>query len=322
MTHPANTLSLVADIGGTNTRVALADGARLIETSIRRYRNADYGDLETVLRQYIADEDHVDPAATCVALAGPVRDGVGQMTNLDWAIDHDTLKRATSAEHTAILNDLQAQGHAIGQIDTVNLRTIVSGPQAAKTATKLVIGLGTGFNATAVFDDTTPRYVAASECGHVNLPVVTSDDLNLAQFLETERGFAAAEDILSGRGLANIYSWLSTTSGAATDKDPADIMAAVADGSDTQAIETVKHFCRYLGLVAGNLALTHLPFGGIYLVGGVSNAIAPYLAEYGFTEALRDKGRFADFMTNFSVTVVQDDYAALTGCASYLNATR
>ncbi|NBT33591.1 MAG: glucokinase, partial [Rhodobacteraceae bacterium] len=113
MAHPANTLSLVADMGGTNTRVALADGRNVLDGTIRRYRNADFAGLETVLRQYIADEGGVDPRATCVAVAGPVRDGRATMTNLDWTMDKETLTRATKAETVAILNDLQAQGHAL-----------------------------------------------------------------------------------------------------------------------------------------------------------------------------------------------------------------
>jgi len=57
---------------------------------------------------------------------------------------------------------------------------------------------------------------------------------------------------------------------------------------------------------------------GVYLVGGVVQAFAPYLTRFGFAEAFRDKGRFAGFMGNFAVTVVEDDYAALTGCAAHL----
>ena len=87
MTHPDNKYSLVADIGGTNTRVALADGRQIVSGTIRRYSNADYPGLETVLRRYISDEHDVNPIAACVAVAGPVRDGRASMTNLDWTMD-------------------------------------------------------------------------------------------------------------------------------------------------------------------------------------------------------------------------------------------
>ena len=70
--------------------------------------------------------------------------------------------------------------------------------------------------------------------------------------------------------------------------------------------------------MAGNLSLIHLPFGGVYLSGGVARAFKPYLDQFGFDTAFRDKGRFAGFMSNFTVHVIEDDYAALTGCAAHL----
>ena len=95
-------------------------------------------------------------------------------------------------------------------------------------------------------------------------------------------------------------------------------MAACANDSDPTATEAARVFTRILGTVCGNLSLIQLPFGGVYLVGGVARAFAPYLAQFGFAEAFRDKGRFAGFMGNFTVSVIEDDYAALTGSAAHL----
>jgi glucokinase len=318
MTHPANTLLLVADIGGTNTRVALADGRRVLPASIRRYSNAAFPGLESVLRRYIDDEGGVDPKAACVAVAGPVREGRATLTNLDWTIDKTTLMRATQAETVAILNDLQAQGHALGHLAPEVIRPILTGPAAQPHAAKLVIGVGTGFNAAPVFDTGSGRLVPPSEAGHANLPIRTDGDLRLCRFVETAHGFPGVEDVLSGRGLERTYAWLGEEAGDHRERTAQEIMESCADGSDARALEAARIFTRILGTVAGNLALIQLPFGGIYLVGGVARAFAPYLDRFGFGEAFRDKGRFAGFMGNFSVSVVEDDYAALTGSAAHL----
>ena len=317
--HPADTLTLVADIGGTNTRVALADGVRLLPDTIRRYSNRKFPGLESVLRQYIAEEGDVDCKGACVAVAGPVRDGVGSMTNLDWTIDSDTLRRATHAEHVSILNDLQAQGHALGFVSDDNIRPVIPGPKAAPDAVRLVVGVGTGFNAAPVFETGNGRFVAPSECGHANLPIRNDQELALCNFVETAHGFPAVEDVLSGRGLERVYLFLGTQSGEAYEKSAADIMAAVEAGDDPRATEAARLFVKILGTVVGNLSLVQLPFGGVYLVGGVARHITPYLERFGFAEAFRDKGRFAGFMNNFSVSAIEDDYAALTGCASHLH---
>lgn len=319
--HPDNAYSLVGDIGGTNTRVALADGTRLLPDTVRKYSNAQFPGLETVLRRYVEDEGDVDCTGACVAVAGPVRDGQGELTNLNWTIDRDSLVRATRAEKVAILNDLQAQGHALGHLDPGKLRPILDGATDRPNAARMVIGVGTGFNAATVFDSAAGRLVPPSECGHANLPIRTEAELRLCQYVETAHGFPAVEDVLSGRGLERVYRWLGHEAGDEREMSAADIMKAVDAGDDPRAEETARVFVRILGTVAGNLALIQLPFGGVFLIGGVARAMTPHLERFGFGAAFRDKGRFAGFMGNFGVSVIEDDFAALIGCASHLAAT-
>jgi glucokinase len=314
-------VSLVADIGGTNTRVALAEGDRVLPDTVRRLPNAEFPGLEQVLRHYLADLGGPGCAGACVAVAGPVRGNSASMTNLDWTIDTDVLSRATGARTTAILNDLQAQGHALGRIDADRIRTLLPGGEGATddpAATRLVVGVGTGFNAAPVFGSGAARRVEPSESGHVNLVVRTADDVDLARWLDAAHGFPSVEDVLSGRGLERLYQWRGQATGDARDLPAAAIMAALEAG-EARAEQAMAAFARQLGAVCGNLALVHLPFGGIYLVGGVARAAAPWLDRFGFGDAFRDKGRFADFMHGFAIHLVEDDFAALTGCAAHLH---
>ncbi|AKS46150.1 glucokinase [Octadecabacter temperatus] len=322
MTHPMNTLSLVADIGGTNTRCALANGREVLPETVRRYSNAKYNGLAAVLQTYLADEGQVVPAAACVAVAGPVRDGVATMTNLDWTIDRDTLMSATNAKTVAILNDLQAQGHAIGDLASAAFRPIIDGPETSAQAVRLVVGVGTGFNAAPVFETETGRFVPPSEAGHANLPIQSEQEFRLCRYVSSAHGFPAIEDVLSGRGLERVYSFLCDEAGTPAKLSAQDIMAACETGNNNLARDAAGLFAKTLGTVCGNLSLIQLPFGGVYLVGGVARALAPYLSEFGFKDAFQDKGRFSPFMANFSVSVVEDDYAALLGSASHIENLR
>jgi len=319
---PPDQVSLVADIGGTNTRVALARGAAVLSETVRRLPNAAFPGLAPVLRRYLDDLGGVDCAGACVAVAGPVRGNSASMTNLDWTIDTDVLAAATGAEHTAILNDLQAQGHALGRIDATNIRTLIPGSGGAAdepAATRLVVGVGTGFNAAPVFASGPARRVEPSESGHVNLVIRTDEDMALAHWLADRHGFPSVEDVLSGRGLANLHAWRADTAGDPRPLEAAAVMEAL-QAADPRAMAAMSAFVRQLGAVCGNLALIHLPFGGLYLVGGVARAATPWLDQFGFAAAFRDKGRFAGFMESFSVHVIEDDFAALTGCAAHLAA--
>jgi glucokinase len=313
---PPAPLCLVADIGGTNTRVALAQGPAIQPDSVRRYRNAEFPGLEPILARYLSERGLSAVAGACVAAAGPVRDGIATMTNLDWTIDGAALTRATGATRVSILNDLQAPGYALGHIAPDKLRPLVEGPQAAG-GTMLVVNVGTGFNAAAVHESPAGRIVTASECGHVGMPVRTEADLRLARFVEKAHGFPGVEDVMSGRGLERLYAFVSMEAGHPAELPAAEIMKAIAAGAP-QAVDTARLFTRLLGAECGNLALIHLPFGGIYLVGGVARAFTEYLGPMGFADSFRDKGRFAGFMEDFAVTILEDDEAPLTGCAAHM----
>lgn len=309
---------LLADIGGTNTRLALGHGNFVDHATIRRYANAEHSDLPSILKTYLNEMGGMTCDGACLAAAGPVTDGVAELTNLSWRITPEAVCAATGATKVAIINDLQAQGHALDRLPITSFKTILPGSPDPRRGTRLVVGIGTGFNAAPVRRAATGLVVAASECGHSSLPLRTEQDLRLARFVESAHGFAGVEDVLSGRGLIRLHAFMASEAGLVSDLPSADILAEIASGSDAVAAQTCAGFCTLMGRVVGDLALTHLPFEGIYLVGGIARAFAPYLETNGFASAFRDKGRFATFMDSFCVHVIEDDYAALEGCADHL----
>ena len=320
MTHPKNVLSLVADVGGTNTRVALADGERLLTETVRKVPNREASSLADLLQAYVRAE-RVDCAAAAVAIAGPVRDGRGTLTNLNWSMDRDTLASIAKAETVAVLNDLQAQAFALGEISGDNLNNLLPGQPAASDAARLVIGIGTGFNAALALSTAKGHVVPASECGHVTMPVRSKADLRLASFVGKTTGFTSVEDVLSGRGVEHVYAWQAHEAGRDEKLSAAEVMER-AEAGDGLALSAVETFVGLMGRVAGDLALVHLPFGGVYLIGGVARAMTPYLDRFGFSESFHDKGRFTDFMARFPVSLVEDDFAALSGLAAHLAEVR
>jgi len=307
-------LTLVADIGGTNTRVALAQGPLMQASSVTRFRNADHAGISSVIAAYLQANAITDAeiGGVCVAAAGPVRDGVAQLTNLNWRIDRSAMASVLTADTSAVLNDLQAQGYAIGHIAAENLVEVLPQTAHLNDAPQLVVGLGTGFNACPVFQTEAGRFVPPSEAGHVALPVTVPGLADILDEISDHHGFPSVEEVLSGRGVSTLHAALHGDTAAA-----ADILSAMAAGDD-KAQATGRLFVQVMGHVIGDLALSHLPFGGIFLVGGVARAFAPWLETFGFGEAFRAKGRFSGFMEQFGVQVVTDDYAALTGCASHL----
>ena len=308
--------AVVADIGGTNTRVAIAQGREIVESSIKRYKNATQTGLTQILTDYLGETES-KPDAACVAMAGPVRDGVGRLTNLDWVIDRDVIARATGAYSVAVLNDLQAQGHALASLSGNDLIPVLPREAEQPDAPKLVVGVGTGLNAAPIYRVGSNTVIPPSESGHVSLPVRSEEELRLRDFIGRNHPEPGIEDVLSGRGFERIYAWISDEAGERSDKSAAQIMASVH--TDPMAAKAVQTFSRILGGYVGDLALITLPLGGIYLCGGVAQHFAPHLTMDTFGKSFAAKGRFTDFMAQFPVHLVANDYAALTGCACHLD---
>ncbi|MFN5995516.1 MAG: glucokinase, partial [Paracoccaceae bacterium] len=220
-------------------------------------------------------------------------------------------------------NDLQAQGQALGHIPAANLRTVLPGP-VKHGASMLVVGLGTGVNAAPVHPLPHGRVVPPSECGHVNMPVRSEEDFQLIRFIEAklraegEAPHAGVEEVLAGRGLANLHGFAAYAAGHPASLTSAEVLSALESG-DQIAAHAARLYIHILGQMLADLALIHLPYGGIYLIGGMSRAMTPHFQTFGLEKAFREARRVDLLQKDFSITVVEDDYAALTGCAAYLS---
>lgn len=311
-----NDLCLVLDIGGTNTRIALTAGSALITHSVQKFANADFTNLSSVISTYLNAQHPGQLDRVCIAAAGPVSDDRAEMTNLDWTIDARDIATVTKTHKVGVINDLQAQGHSLHTLSPQDTRCVLNGThQARETDTKIVIGMGTGFNAAPVFHTGDGRLVPPSEIGHARIAPANAAQSEIVAHIQEKEGFVSNEHLLAGRGLERIDHALN----ARTDRGAAQIMAEAQDG-ETTAIKTAQMQAKFAGSVYGDMALANLPLGGLFLIGGVARALEPYLTTEDFEQSFRDKGRFGPFNEQFSVHLVLDDFAALKGCASYIMA--
>jgi len=303
---------LLADLGGTNTRVGLGNKAGLIPDSARSYANAGFDGLAPLLQTYLDDAKAENIAALCAGVAGPVMGESAQLTNHNWLIESSALRSATGVSDVYLLNDLQAQGYALDDLSAGRVTPLITGAQADKTATRLVMGLGTGCNVAVVHCTPQGLFVPPAEGGHATLPHCDGDLGALIAHLGHDNPHRPIESALSGPGLQNIYRWLT-----GTDLSPDQIIAA-SDAGNPLARQTTDLFLQLLGTVAGNLALAHLPMGGLYLIGGMARAIAPSLTSSGFHTAFAAKGPYSAIMQDIPIYLIDDDMAALRGCTRYL----
>lgn len=305
---------LVADIGGTNTRCALArTGGDL--SAIETFRNREFPGLDRLLAAYLGGLPPTDrPEQAVVAIAAPIRGDEIRMVNINWAFSLSDLARSLSLRRLIPLNDFAAQAYALPGLGTADLRQVGSGT-VVPDAPKVVVGPGTGLGTAGLVMIAGRWRAITGEGGHVTLPPADEREARLVALGRERYGHCSAERLISGAGLAFIYGALGGEHELAPDEVGARIRAREA-----LALEALAVFCQLLGTVAGNLALTFASFGGVYIAGGV---IPRYLDEFvksGFRARFEDKGRYREFLADIPTSVVTADYAALRGLAAFAKA--
>jgi glucokinase len=318
-------LYLAGDIGGTKTRIGLfARGkTRPVKKAVKTFESPRFRSLESIIAEFMA-EDHPAIAAACFGIAGPVLDGKSHTTNLPWSVSETQLSRRFSWPNVRLVNDLVATALAVPLLRADETETLLAGKRGA-AGNRIVVAPGTGLGLSMLVvrkDDAVP---VPSEAGHVDFAPVCEEQVDLWRFLRRRYGHVSAERILSGGGLVNIYSWLRD-SGRYQEPgwlaremeatDPAEAVSrAAAEQRTPIAVAALRRFSSILGAVAGNLALTALATGGVYLGGGIPPKILPFLQEKTFSEAFLAKGRFRDLLRQVPVKVILEDRAALLGAA-------
>ncbi len=295
--------ALLVDLGGTSCRVGLADHTLRRVGSIRSFANADFDSLDHLLGSYLSAHA-VRIRRLCAGIAGPVQGNTAQLTNHSWCVDGPALARTLGAERADLMNDLQAQAYALDDLTEAALTTLIPA-RPDPTGPRMTLCLGTGCNIAVAHRQGAQLFVPPSESGHTTLPDAP-DFRALYDHLRGDFRHLPVEAVLSGPGLSRLHAFLTGQT-----RTPDQILSA-------RPADTLGAFARLLGRVAGNLALSHMATGGVYLIGGLARAIAPHLVPHGFPAPFCDRGPYAGIMARMPVHVVNDDAAALLGCARYL----
>ncbi len=305
-------MHLLVDLGGTNTRLGLADRTGLLDDTLHKHPNADYPGLAEVIYAYLDDLRPGAICGLCAGVAGPVRGQSARLTNYNWLIEADALCRATNATEVHLINDLQAQGYALDDLVPGDIVPLRKCEPPREGATRAVLNLGTGCNIAVVHSFGDVLHVPAAESGHSNLPFLSGRLAILFEHLGKAHPHLPIEAALSGPGLSNIHAWMTGRQDA-----PQAIIDAAGQGA-ADALETVSLFVETLGCVAGNFALHHLPMGGLYLSGSLSRAIAPFLSDPVFLKSFDARGPYSDLVSGIPISVIDRDAFALLGCYRYL----
>lgn len=327
-------LILSGDVGGTKTRLQLTefkDQQHFKVIAREQYLNQDYPSFTAIVTHFLAQNKTIpaDIKATCFAVAGPIIHGTVKFTNLPWYVDEQKLREDLGFASVKLINDFEAIGYGIDTLKKEEIHTVQEG-EFVKEKTRAIIGAGTGLGVGISVFDGQHFYVIPTEGGHVDFAPTDDTQIALLLYLRKKLHRVSIERLVSGQGLVNIYNFVrehplsneqeNPTLKLAlfkTDDAPAIISEYAIQHHDPMAARALDLFIRIYGACTGNLALTTLPYSGIYIVGGIAPKLLPQLIDGRFLRAYNDKGRMSNLLSTLPIYIVLDTQIGLQGAANF-----
>ncbi len=318
MSDPAHSapVRIVADVGGTNTRIALFDGTNNGFRALTCYVNRDFNSLEEIFQQWLEALEEPSPETCCLAVAAPPSEDLVVMSNMDWSFSCSELAIALGFAQLRRLNDFEANAYALPHLGTGE-RAILSKGRSETAAGRLAtVGPGTGLGGACLdYFDGVPHSFAC-EPGHMGLAPGNDLELELFRRLLSQYGNIYAELLVSGPGLVRLYHTLGDIRGEATEGlEPADICERALAGQDTLCVLALETFGALLGSICGDFLLANGAYRGLYLAGGIVPGMIDFLAASTFQQRLVEKGAMSRILADVPVYVITTGQPGLIGAA-------
>lgn len=314
---------LIADIGGTNMRLAAGVEGQI--TNLKVYPTIGRKSILQCVEEFIAITGK-KPDQVAFACAGIVNDGSVRFTNADRSLSEQEINQVAGVGNSKILNDFEAAAWSLATVCSDDVK-LLQGALPNQKSNMVIIGPGTGLGVGAMTWQGARPVVIKSEGGHIRLSPQRAEDEKIfsamARFWpETQMGEEysfEAEAFLSGSGLPYLYQAI----GAVRDKAPVlktpeEIFKRAKNTSDLVAQKTIEVFLRYLGGLAGDMAVTFSAVGGVFLCGGILGSNSCLLEDKAFLKAFNQGGRYTQYRTKMPVGLYTDLQFGLRGALNYL----
>ena len=306
---------LVADVGGTNTRLALFDPAAGELRALSTYDNRDHQRFEDIIDCWLQTLEEPPPTTCCFAVAAPPAGDRVTMINVNWSFSCRDMARRFGFTQLGWINDFQSIAYALPHLHSGDRQLLHTGRGEAqgKLAT---MGPGTGLGGATLEIVAGTPLACACEPGHMGLAAANALELEIVHLLLPRHGEIHAELLVSGPGLQRLYLALAQIRGETVDQlTPAEISSCALQGQDELCVLTLNTFCALLGSVCGDFVLAGGAYGGLYLAGGIIPRMIPFLRASNFVQRFREKGSMGDLLAAVPLYAITTAQPGLIGAA-------
>lgn len=305
---------LCGDVGGTNARFVLFKDGVYAGDTLKTLPVGRHSDLADTIRDYLklVECSEVDKIALSVASTAEYGDAM-ELTNNNVSFRVSDLVASFGLSQARVVNDFTAAALGVVRLPEENLIVLNNG-QHDGTAPRAVIGAGTGLGVSGLVYSGNHWIPLQGQGGHVTMAATTARELAIQSQMAKHFGHVSAERYLSGPGIVSVYDAICDIDNLPKELTSADEISAHAmDKRCKVSAEVMTLFCKYLGIVTGDLAVTLGSTGGIYIAGGIVPSLGDYFTRSEFLHWLHHKGRFSAFVEQMPVWVVTGGEPALYG---------
>jgi len=306
---------LIADIGGTKSRLALVKKERKIFLNLRVYKSKDFSDIYTLVENYFSEIGvKKKPATAIFAVAGPVVRDCAHLTNLNWKVSVRKLKKLFKFEKSLLINDLVSLAASVLLLKKSEILNIKNGKKL-KREPKAFIAPGTGLGE-AILVKEKPLTILPTEGGHIFFSPLNEEEFNYLKFLKKKKEELSWEKVLSGKALSYWYEYYFN------EIVSPEKITELAKTNNPQALRVIKKFFELLGRKVSQLAFYSLPEGGIYIAGGVIQALKDFLKRSEIRETFLNgyfkNEKLKTLLEKFSINIILHPNPVLLGALAIL----
>lgn len=321
MTQTDATL-LVGDVGGTHVRLTLAScrGGGISLGPVWKRRGEDFPTFDAALATFRKDEpQRLDGAA--FGMAGPVTGDRVELLHRGWSVDGGDVARQLGVSRALIVNDFVAMARSAPDVSGDDSEEIAAG-EADPEGSIAVGGPGTGFGLGVVRKLSGDSQsgdggwvVVGGEGGHQAYGPQTDLEWKVAQILTARLGYVSNEVVASGSGHGVTLAALEEAMGVRHRNLSAKEAGDLAAQGDAVAVALARLRARTVMTSMGNLTLLSHATGGVFLAGGVTTRIAPWLREREALDRFYRRGARTDLMARIPIRMITAETAPLMGAA-------
>lgn len=320
---------LVIDLGASISKIALfevVDGSILSQKS-DEVQTLQFNNFQEMVSHFL-QKHSIDKMDKIIAsVPGFVLHGKSISNNLKWELDSQQIKDNFAVEKVFLINDLEAAAYGLAGITDQQLATIFQPDIEDISGNMAILAPGNGLGEAGLYFDGDSLRPFATEGGHCEFSPRTNTEVEFYQFLSHIYGIVSWENVLTKKGLFNIYRFLRDVN---RHPEPDWLQEHLSNGDFSEQLYiaatekqvgicqiAIETYLEFLAREANSLALKMKTTGGLILAGDLPLMLLKHNGWDNFYDKFKISDKMENLLKEIPIHIVTEPKISLYGAAYF-----